>query len=149
MSGLGHERIPDGNRIHLDSMVLIYFIQQNAAYLPVIKPIIGRITNGSIGAVSSCITLLEVLVKPIRERRPDLARRYEAMLTTSPNLILSPVYEDIAKIGAEIRATHDFKVADALQLATAMHHRARFFLTNDKQLKRFPDLEVLVLEELR
>jgi len=37
---------------------------------------------------------------------------------------------------------------DAIQMATAIHEGASFFLTNDARLPSLPKLKVLVLDEL-
>ena len=46
---------------------------------------------------------------------------------------------------ARFRADHGFSAFDSLHLATAVEHGCARFLTNDAQLKRFPDLLVEVL----
>jgi predicted nucleic acid-binding protein len=46
---------------------------------------------------------------------------------------------------ARIRATHNFKPMDALQLAAAVEHGASIFLTADARLGSFPALTVEVL----
>lgn len=59
------------------------------------------------------------------------------------------ISEAIAVDAARLRATYNVTLADALQLATAVAARCDAFLTNDKQLKRVPDIRILVVEELR
>ena len=44
-----------------------------------------------------------------------------------------------------IRATHNFKLADALHLAAAVEGGCGLFLTNDHRLSTFPDIPVEVL----
>jgi len=39
------------------------------------------------------------------------------------------------------------KLADAMQIATALHAGADLFLTNDKQLKQLTEIPVAVLDE--
>jgi len=51
------------------------------------------------------------------------------------------VWEQVART----RATHNFKPLDALHLATAVEHGCGLFLTNDTQLRSFPDILVEVL----
>ena len=37
---------------------------------------------------------------------------------------------------------------DALQLAIAVHHSADYFLTNDKRLISFKELEIIILDDI-
>lgn len=54
----------------------------------------------------------------------------------------------MAEQAAIIRANYNIKTPDALQLATAIIHQADYFLTNDEQLKRVNDLEIITLSNL-
>lgn len=57
--------------------------------------------------------------------------------------------EAVAKKAAQIRAEYrHFKGMDALQLASACLTGCDTFLTNDKQLKQFSELKVVLVEEL-
>jgi hypothetical protein len=51
-------------RIGLDTMSVIYFVEENPQYLALVLPIFQGISSGRIAAVTSTITLLEVLVQP-------------------------------------------------------------------------------------
>jgi predicted nucleic acid-binding protein len=55
----------------------------------------------------------------------------------------------IAEIAAQIRGTYNLRSPDAIQMATAIHEGASFFLTNDARLPSLPGLQMLVLENLR
>lgn len=59
------------------------------------------------------------------------------------------VFPDIAEIAAQLRAVHNLRSLDAIQMAAAIREGASFFLTNDVRLPSLPGLTVLVLEELR
>ncbi|MEG4083105.1 PIN domain-containing protein [Microcoleus sp. POL10_C6] len=56
---------------------------------------------------------------------------------------------DIAETAAQLRATYNLRSPDSIQMATAIHEGASFFLTNDARLPSLPGLTVLVLEHLR
>jgi len=49
----------------------------------------------------------------------------------------------------ELRAEHNLRTPDAVQIATAVHEGASFLLTNDIRLRRAPALRVIVLADLR
>lgn len=55
----------------------------------------------------------------------------------------------IAEKAARIRAEYKyFKTMDSLQLATACLTGCNLFLTNDKQLKQFKEIECITVEEI-
>ncbi len=63
-----------GQTVGLDTAPLIYFIEANPAYLPIIEPFFEAIDNEEIAVVTSTITLLEVLVNPLRQKKVDLVK---------------------------------------------------------------------------
>src|ERR1035438_5453343 len=81
--------------------------------------------------VTSFVTLIEVLVHPLREGRPELAEEYRNILLHSPALTAIPLDEGIAEEAAGLRARHNLRTPDAIQLATAIRSGASWFLTND------------------
>src|SRR5688572_20111052 len=64
---------------------------------------------------------------------------------SDPTTTMFPATAAVWERAAEIRANHGFKALDAMHLATAVEHRCDVFLTNDRQLSRFPDISVDVL----
>lgn len=59
---------------------------------------------------------------------------------------LSP---EVAEIAAQLRAQHNLRTPDAVQIATAISAGATYFLTNDSTLPDLPDLKMLVLDNLK
>jgi predicted nucleic acid-binding protein len=133
--------------VHFDTVALIYFIEKNSKYLPLLRPVFRLIAEERLEGISSFVSLLEVLVKPLKDGRFDLAHEYREVLLRSRNFGLFAMDEGIAEAGAEIRARFSFKTPDAIQLATARRNGAEAFITNDHGLKRFDQVEVLVLDD--
>jgi predicted nucleic acid-binding protein len=98
--------------------------------------------------VTSYVTLIEVLVHPLREGRPELAEEYRNILLQSAALSAIPLDEGIAEEAAGLRARHDIRTPDAIQLATAIRADASWFLTNDAELANLSEIPVLVLKQL-
>lgn len=99
-------------------------------------------------AVTSTLTLTEVLVHPLRSGNVELACQYRDILLDQENLITVPISVEIAEVAAQLRARQNLRTPDAIQIATAMGEGAMFFLTNDARLAAVPDLKVLVLDAL-
>ena len=141
------EPLRRASAVCFDTAALIYFIERNPKYVGLAKPMFAAIDRGEKAGITSYITLLEVLVKPVLQRRNDLAEEYRQLLLGSPSLHLHAVDRKVAEEAARIRAAHNFKTPDAIQLATAKLARADVFVTNDARLKTFPDVPVVVLED--
>ena len=133
----------------IDTSPIIYYIEEHPKYLRFVDKIFPRLSSAanSIYAVSSLITLTEVLPQPLRQNAHELAQRYRNFLLKSRNFVLFPVDAPIAERAAEIRARYQYRTPDAIQLATGLEHNATLFIANDKRLKNFPDLTILVLED--
>jgi predicted nucleic acid-binding protein len=97
--------------------------------------------------VTSVVTLLEILVRPLQLGRRDVARDYETFVYQYPNLAVLEIDRDIARLAADLRARYRVATADGLQLATALKTGAAAFLTNDRRLQRVQDLAVLVVDD--
>lgn len=73
-----------GGPVALDSSIFIYFIEAHPIYLPLVEPLFEAIDTGALEAVTSSLTLLEVLVIPFRLANAGLIHRYEVILTSDP-----------------------------------------------------------------
>jgi predicted nucleic acid-binding protein len=135
-------------RLGFDTAPVIYFVEAHPEYDAQITPIFERIRQGELEGFTSVITLLEVLVQPIRLNRIDLVSRYRQLLLDSEHfsMLLS---RESAELAAELRARYNLRTPDALQVATALVRRCEAFLTNDARLKRVAEIRVLTLDDLR
>lgn len=137
-----------GQVVGLDTTPLIYFIEQNPFYLEEVRPFFEGIERREFSAVTSIVTLLEVLVHPFRRGDAALAQQYRDILLNAEGLSTIFLSQDIAEGAARLRANHNIRTPDAIQVATAIHTGASYFLTNDARLPSLPELDVLVLDEL-
>jgi predicted nucleic acid-binding protein len=134
--------------VGLDTAPLIYFIEENPAYIAIVDAFFQSLDLGEFRVVTSSITLTEVLVHPLRRRNPDLAQQYRDILLHQTSLTTISTSPAIAERAAHLRAIHNLRTPDAIQMATAINEGASFFLTNDTQLQVVSELEVLVLNAL-
>ena len=137
-----------GATVGLDKAPLIYFIEGNPKYLPLVRPFFEATERGEVHVVTSTLTLTEVLVHPYRQGKGTLARLYFDILLNSQRLRTVAVSAEIAEEAARIRANHGLKTPDSIQLATARLAKATAFLTNDGELATIPGLELIVLDSL-
>ncbi|MGA7886456.1 MAG: PIN domain-containing protein [Acidobacteriaceae bacterium] len=137
-----------GTAVGLDTAPLIYFIEKHPRYLPLVQPFFAAVEDGDVTAVTSTLTLTEVLVHPWRRGNQELVRQYSRILLHARNLQTIPVSPEIAAEAARIRATLNVKVPDAIQLATALSAGAASSLTNDAGIASLPSLKVFCLDRL-
>lgn len=136
------------NKVFLDTAPVVYYLEASAEFVPVVCPIFHLLDEGQFIAIASPVTLAECLVKPKRLGLVDLEREFIDFLTNTEGIVFVSLDERVAMLAAEMRSQYQLKLPDALQIATAMEAGCEAFLTNDSQLKRIPDLRVLVISEL-
>jgi predicted nucleic acid-binding protein len=135
-------------RVALDTCIFIYQWEGNPHYSPLTNLIFSSTEQSSIAAVTSTITMTELLVHPYRNHDVLEINELFGLLSTYPNLEWVAPDLDIAARAAEIRALHRLRTPDALQAATAMHANATALLTNDPVFRRITDFETLILDDL-
>ena len=136
-----------GLRVCIDTAPIIYFIERNQRYLSLVRPVFAEIDAGRIEAITSTITLLEVLVQPIRKNNRRLAEKYREVLLYSEGLTTFEILHDVSEMASELRAKYSIKTPDAIQLAVGILYGASKFITNDPALKKVTDTNVLVLDD--
>ena len=137
-----------GKIIGLDTMVFIYHFEENQIYSPLTFSIFESLEKGHFNAITSILTLLEILVKPKRENNLILTERYKILLETFPNLQVKTLDENIADVASSLRANYNINTPDAIQVATSLEAQADIFITNDSSLKKITEIKVLLLSEM-
>jgi predicted nucleic acid-binding protein len=135
-------------RLALDSAPVIYFVEAQPNYGPLMAEVFQRIGAGQLAGHTSVVTLTEVLVKPLLTADHGLIATYRDLLLNSDGIETSTVDRAAAEHAAELRARYNLRTPDARQLAVALRDGCQAFLTNDVRLKRVTELDVLVLDEL-
>lgn len=135
-------------RVALDTSVFIYQLDTNPRYVGLTDPIFTWLELPDHAAVTSTITLTELLVQPYRDSGEQRAGAFYALLTTYPNLAWIAPDLEIADMAARIRAAHRLRTPDALQAATAVHAQVTGLVTNDPVFARVEAFETLVLDHL-
>lgn len=138
-----------GKIVGLDTAPLIYFIEENPNYTSIVDPFFEALERREFRVVTSIITLLEVLVNPIKQHDVQMATKYRNILLKTRDLSLISLTQSIAEEAARLRAVYRLHTADAIEIATALNSKATLFLTNDRWLTIVSDLEILVLDNLK
>lgn len=135
-------------RLGFDTTPIIYFVEANPRYDALVTELFQRVEVGKFCGIATAVSLLEVLVVPLRLGNHRLQQEYRDLLLQSANFQTLDITPEIAERAADLRARYNLRTPDALQIATALHTRCEAFLTNDLGLQRVVELRVLVLDEL-
>jgi predicted nucleic acid-binding protein len=87
---------------------------------------------------------MECLVGPIKAGDATLLADF-ATFFSAPEVVVLPITASVAERAATILATSAFKPMDCLHLAAAVDSGCNRFLTNDVQLRGFPDVLIETL----
>lgn len=147
------KKIEEYNCVFLDTAPFIYFIEENKKYVNIVEKIFSGISYGDINGISSYLTLLEVLVKPIQAGHREVAAQYRDLMLGCNYLRLYPLDDKVAETAASLRAKYHgngfkLKTPDAIQVATGILNGAEVFVTNDCSLKCLKEIDIIVLDEL-
>ncbi len=115
--------------IYLDSCMVIYLVEPHIEHAATIRREILR-RNDVILCISPLV-VMEILVRPMRDRNEALVRRYRQYVA-SQRMLSMP--DSVFEIALNLRVSHKLKTPDALYLATAMVQGCSEFWTNDNRL---------------
>lgn len=138
----------ENKKVVIDTSPIIYYMEEDTEYLDILEEFFIMVDNGEIEGVVSVITLLETLVRPLKENDFALAEDYRRILTESRNMELVDINPKIAEKAAEIRSKYGTLLPDAIQAAVTINHKADFLLTNDKGFSKIREMRSLILSEM-
>jgi predicted nucleic acid-binding protein len=135
-------------RVYLDANIIIYLVEGVAPYAERAQPLLQAMAAGSVEALTSELTLAEVLVGPIRAGNDVVRDAYTTFLYRSIGLAMIDVSREILTASAQLRAATSLRLPDAIHAATAQHAGCTAFLTNDERLKSISGVETVLLKDL-
>ena len=145
---MGPLNIPDGSRLLLDSMCIIYAVEEVCPYVDLLTEVFQGIDDGRYGCVLSPLVTTEVLARPLRNGDALLARRFRTMLGNLRDARMVPFDLSVAERAADIRARYGLRTPDAIHVATALHAGCTHILTNDRAWQRVTECAVVVLQDV-
>jgi len=131
----------------LDTMFWIYLFEDDPRYGAICQEIATGFSARRFRAVVTPVTMAELLVKPIKQNRPDVADRYRNVLENLEPVERMPVTFETGCLAGAMRAKYGLPLPDMIQAACALTASDPVLLTNDKALRRVTELRVLLLDE--
>ena len=135
-------------RLGFDTAPIIYFVEAHPKYGPVMLEIVRRVDAGGLTGVTSVITLIEVLTHPMKHGSVKLQAEYKDLLVNTAFFETVDIDSEIAVLAASLRARHNLRTPDAVQIAASINGGCEAFLTNDAGLRRVTELRVIVLDDV-
>ncbi len=134
--------------IALDTMVFIYHLADHPRYAPLTTVVLEAVEAGQLAALTTTITLAEILTAPAKAGDRRALQDYDLYLTRFPNLRIVPLDVALARETALVRGATGLRTPDAVQVAAARLAGADAILTNDRRwVGKVDRPAVLVLEE--
>jgi predicted nucleic acid-binding protein len=136
--------------LFLDACAVIYLIESEAAFharvVATLRDLRQRFPDARLAV--SRLSLLECLVKPMRDGAAELIAEYRAFFAAG-DLLVVELDAGVLDLALTLRARDGLRTPDALQAASALTlpadgHR---FLTNDRRFARVSTLAVVDLGE--
>lgn len=134
--------------IAIDTCCFIYLIESSKYpdFTPLTQELFELVRDGQVKAITSPITITEIMTLPRKLGFEELAYDYKLLITNFPNLSIPAISIAVADRAATLRSSYGLKTPDALQLATALIYKATAFFTFDKELKRVsPVIDIVSL----
>lgn len=124
---------------YLDSCIVIYIVEKIADYRETLLQLLPEDAQIFV----SDLTRMECRVKPIQENNTMLLEEYDLFFNES--VIVTNLTTELIDKATEIRARYSFKTPDSIHLAAAQINECNFFITNDKRLSAFKEIEITKL----
>ena len=134
-------------KIFIDTAPLIYLIEGEDDFAISVEKQLRQWILAEENLATSTLTLLELLVVPMKQEKKHLVQKYRALLQDILSEPLIPLSEAISEMASQIRGATGFTTPDSIQFATALYSGADIFYTNDKRLSKFSDIKILTIEK--
>jgi predicted nucleic acid-binding protein len=129
------------SRVYFDTNVFILLVEGEPERAAIIRRLFDELRKYDSSAVTSELTLGEVLAPPRRKGALELhikKRIYLDLIVWSGFIELIPVSRDLLIETANLRNVSRHKLPDAVHVVSAIRSRCTYFLSNDVDAKRVP-----------
>ena len=135
-------------RIYVDANIFIYAMETDGERGVFARRWLRQVDSGQVEAVTSELTLAEVLPHPLAVGDEVLANAYRRLLTPRATFVVAALDRTTILRAAEVRAALKLALPDALHVATAVEAGCTAFLTEDARMRTPDHLRKVVLAEI-
>jgi predicted nucleic acid-binding protein len=139
MGALDLSGLQENALLLIDSAPIIYVLEDRE-FATRFQPLLDLQAAGAIRLAITTVAMIEVLTGPFATGDEALARRYRTMFDSWRVVGLDAA---IAESAARLRAQFRLKLADAVQLASALAIGADALVTHDRDFSRVKGLRII------
>jgi len=139
MGALDLSNLPTNALLLIDSAPIIYVLEDRE-FAERFRPLFELQRTGTIRLAITTAAIVEVLTGPYATGDEALAGRYRAMFESWQVVALDV---RIAETAARLRAQFRLKLADSIQLASALAINADALVTHDRDFSRVKALRII------
>jgi predicted nucleic acid-binding protein len=143
---VGALTLPPSGEVYVDANAVIYAVEKIEPYHALLEPLWQAAQAGQLQIVTSELTWLETLARPLRDSNSILEALFRGFLTAR-EVRLIPASLGLWEKTARLRAT-GLRTPDALHAATALAAGCVLFVTNDPGFRRVAGLPTVLLSEV-
>jgi len=125
---------------------VIYAVEHIEPYCLILEPLWAAANKGQISLVTSELTWLETLTKPLREGNARLEALFRAFLMAEEMTLITTTLS-LWEQAARLRGL-GLKTPDALHAASGLAANCTLFITNDSAFQRVVGLPVCILNDV-
>jgi len=114
-------------QLYIETAPFIYYVEAHPIYAHKMKQFFNSVNIGSVEAVTSVITLTEVLTKPLKIQDKVVEQAYRTLLQNTRHITLITVTAPVAEQAADLRQRYNLHTPDALHLASALEESCDAF----------------------
>ncbi len=133
--------------VFLDACAIIYWVEGCDPWYGIFQQQLKRLqqAHGTVRIAISDLSRLECLVKPLRDKNPDIVSLYETFFH-HPDLIIQKLIPSVIEQALKIRVEHGLKTPDAIQAACALEvGQPISFMTADRKFLDVDGLDVALI----
>jgi len=141
--------VTDRIKVFIDTAPLIYFFEGNSDFSIISRNMLLDFINNDINMITSYISEVEMKVMPKRNKQTKKIMNMDNFIDEF-SIVKMALYKKAYDIALEIRANYSFiKLIDAFQIAIALDTNSDYFITNDKELKKYTEIKILLIDEYK
>ena len=139
------KRLAGRKGVVLDTMIFIYLFEDSPQFGSVSEFILEHVGLGRFESAVTPITAAELIIKPLQNKRYDLADRYRLALRSMQNVVPVALSFEGGLLAGSLRAKYGLPLPDMIQVACAMQSKTPTLITNDKAMEQIEEAEVFLL----
>lgn len=143
------EKLKGRKGVVIDTNIFIYALEDDPNFGEISEFVLAQADAGVFEAAITPITAAEIITKPLRMNRPDLADKCRSAIRSLNHIKQVDISYRAGELAGALRAKYALPLPDLLQAAVAMDHDRPALITNDKNLLKIQELDVILIDDFR